>query len=128
MTPVNIEQVNVNDDTVTIVNILKKDLDEVKKNELLFEIESSKAIVEVESPKSGILKIIKNIGDEIKVGESIGFIFENKAELKKFDIKKYDKNKYSKEKPEKNLSAKEYKNYKKNEKNQNIMGKYKRSV
>jgi len=106
MTPVNIEQVNVNDDTVTIVNILKKDLDEVKKNELLFEIESSKAVVEVESPKSGILKIIKNIGDEIKVGESIGFIFKNKAELKKFDIKKYDKSKYSKEKSEKNLSAK----------------------
>jgi len=78
MTPINIEQINVNDDTVTIVNILKKDLDEVKKKELLFEIESSKAIVEVESPKSGILKIIKNIGDEIKVGESIGFIFENK--------------------------------------------------
>ncbi len=96
MTPINIEQINVNDDTVTIVNILKKDLDEVKKKELLFEIESSKAIVEVESPKSGILKIIKNIGDEVKVGEAIGFIFENKAELKKFDIKKYDKNKYSK--------------------------------
>jgi len=106
MTPINIEQINVNDDTVTIVNILKKDLDEVKKKELLFEIESSKAIVEVESPKSGILKIIKNIGDEIKVGESIGFIFENKAELKKFDIKKYNKNKYSKEKSEKSLSAK----------------------
>ncbi len=106
MTPINIEQINVNDDTVTIVNILKKDLDEVKKKELLFEIESSKAIVEVESPKSGILKIIKNIGDEIKVGESIGFIFENKAELKKFDIKKYNKNKYSKEKSEKTLSAK----------------------
>ncbi len=106
MIPINIEQINVNDDTVTIVNILKKDLDEVKKNELLFEIESSKAIVEIESPKSGILKIIKNIGDEIKVGESIGFIFKNKAELKKFDIKKYDKSKYSKEKSEKNLSAK----------------------
>ncbi len=106
MIPINIEQINVNDDTVTIVNILKKDLDEVKKNELLFEIESSKAVVEVESPKSGILKIIKNIGDEIKVGESIGFIFKNKAELKKFDIKKYDKNKYSKERSKKNLSAK----------------------
>ena len=106
MIPINIEQINVNDDTVTIVNILKKDLDKVKNNELLFEIESSKAIVEVQSPKSGILKIIKNIGDEIKVGETIGFIFENKAELKKFDIKKYDKNKHSKERSKKNLSAK----------------------
>ena len=106
MIPINIEQINVNDDTVIIVNILKKDLEEIKKNELLFEIESSKAIVEIESPKSGILKIIKNIGDEVKVGEAIGFIFENKAELKKFDIKKYDKNKYSKKKSEKNLSAK----------------------
>ena len=115
MTPINIEQINVNDDTVTIVNILKKDLDEVKKKELLFEIESSKAIVEVESPKNGILKIIKNIGDEIKVGESIGFIFKNKAELKKFDIKKYDKNKHSKERSKKKFICKSYKICKKKE-------------
>ena len=73
MTPINIEQTNVNDDTVIIVNILKKDLDKVKKKELLFEVESSKAVVEVESPQSGILKIIKNIRDEIKVGETIGY-------------------------------------------------------
>ena len=109
MTPINVEQTNVNDDTVTIVNILKKDLDKVKKNELLFEIESSKAVVEIESPKSGILKIIKNIRDEIKVGETIGFIFENETELQKFDIKKYGKNKYNKEKSEKTLSAKAFK-------------------
>ena len=106
MTPINVEQTNVNDDVVTIVNVLKKDLDKVKKNEVLFEIESSKATVEVESPKSGILKIIKNKGDEIKVGEAIGFIFENEAELRKCDIKKFDKNKYNKETSEKTLSAK----------------------
>jgi pyruvate/2-oxoglutarate dehydrogenase complex dihydrolipoamide acyltransferase (E2) component len=106
MTPIIIEQTNVNDDTVIVVNILKKDLDKVKKNELLFEIESSKATIEIESPKSGILKIIKSIGDEIKVGKTIGFIFENETELQKFDIKKYDKNKYNKDKSEKTLSAK----------------------
>ena len=59
MTPINVEQTNVNDDVVTIVNVLKKDLDKVKKNEILFEIESSKATVEIESPKSGILKILR---------------------------------------------------------------------
>ena len=32
MTPINVEQTNVNDDVVTIVNVLKKDLDKVKKN------------------------------------------------------------------------------------------------
>ena len=106
MTPIKIEQTNVNDDTVTIVNILKKDLDKVKKNDLLFEIESSKATVEIESPKSGILKIIKNIGDEIKIGKTIGFIFENETELKKFDIKKYVQNKYNKKGSERTLSAK----------------------
>ena len=106
MTPINVEQTNVNDDVVTIVNVLKKDLDKVKKNEILFEIESSKATVAIESPKSGILKIIRDVGDEIKVGESIGFIFENEAELQKFDTKKYDKNKYDKKTSEKTLSAK----------------------
>ena len=43
-----------------------------------------------------VIKWHKNVGDEIKVGESIGFIFENEAELQKFDTKKYDKNKYDK--------------------------------
>ncbi len=109
MTPIKIEQTNVNDDTVTIVNILKKDLDKVKKNDLLFEIESSKATVEIESPKSGILKIIRNIGDKIKIGKTIGFIFENETELKKFDIKKYDQNKYNKKESERTLSAKGFK-------------------
>ena len=35
MTPINVEQTNVNDDVVTVVNVLKKDLDKVKKNEIL---------------------------------------------------------------------------------------------
>ena len=35
MIPINIEQINVNHDTVIIVNILKKDLDEVKKKRII---------------------------------------------------------------------------------------------
>ena len=35
MIPINIEQINVNDDTVIMVNILKKDLDEVKKKRII---------------------------------------------------------------------------------------------
>ena len=30
MTPINVEQTNVNDDVVTVVNVLKKDLDKVQ--------------------------------------------------------------------------------------------------
>ena len=35
MIPINIEQINVNDDTVIIVNILKKDLEEIKKKRII---------------------------------------------------------------------------------------------
>lgn len=59
-----------------IVAWLKKDQEEVKEGELLLEVETDKALNQVESPASGYLQILKKEGETAKVGEIIAYLFE----------------------------------------------------
>lgn len=56
---------------VTIANWLKKDGDVVKMDEIIAELESDKATFELTAPQAGILKIVKQQGDTIPIGELI---------------------------------------------------------
>jgi len=61
----------------TIVKWLKNDGDFINKGEKLLEVESDKAIVEVEANHSGILEIIKDNNDgELEIGTVIGRLIE----------------------------------------------------
>ena len=56
----------------TIVNCLVKIGDEVKKGDVIFEIETDKATLEMESPAAGFIKHIPaQVGQTIPVGESV---------------------------------------------------------
>lgn len=56
----------------TIVNILAKLGDEVKKSDVLFEIETDKATLEAESPAEGFVKaILVNVGQTVPVNDPI---------------------------------------------------------
>ena len=69
-----------------IVKWLIKEGDKVKQDQVIAEIETDKAIVQIPSPKEGtILRIHFNEGDTIKVGETLVTIGESgeKAEIKK---------------------------------------------
>jgi 2-oxoglutarate dehydrogenase E2 component (dihydrolipoamide succinyltransferase) len=57
---------------VTLSSWMKKDGEYVNEGESVCEIESDKASMELPAPSSGILKIIANAGDELKIGEKIG--------------------------------------------------------
>lgn len=61
---------------VTIANWLKKDGDVVKMDEIIAELESDKATFELTAPQAGILKIVKQQGDTIPIGELICEIAE----------------------------------------------------
>jgi len=52
----------------------KKDGENVQKGEVLVQIETAKATVEVEAPASGILRIFKQEGSTVQAGESIASI------------------------------------------------------
>ncbi len=59
----------------TIIKWVKKEGDQVKKGEIIAEIESEKLTGEVESPADGVLvKIIHEEGDEVPIGEPIALI------------------------------------------------------
>src|SRR5688500_19224691 len=56
---------------VTIANWLKKDGEAVKLDEVIAELESDKATFELTAQNEGILKIIKQAGETVPVGEVI---------------------------------------------------------
>ena len=65
-------------DTLVIIEWLKRVGDPVTKGEVLFKVETDKAVLEVESPASGTLSaILAGAGEEVKVKSVIGSIAES---------------------------------------------------
>ncbi|HEX6223238.1 MAG TPA: 2-oxoglutarate dehydrogenase complex dihydrolipoyllysine-residue succinyltransferase, partial [Chryseolinea sp.] len=56
---------------VTIANWLKKDGDVVKTDEVIAELESDKATFELPAQSDGVLKILKQQGETVPIGEAI---------------------------------------------------------
>jgi acetyltransferase-like isoleucine patch superfamily enzyme len=75
-TPVQIPLVNVNDDTVKLTAWLVKDGDEVREGQHLAEIETSKALVELIAPASGLIRLRYSPGEELPVGAIVAYIGE----------------------------------------------------
>ena len=66
----------------TIATWYKNIGDNVSRDELLVDIETDKVVIEVVSPKDGVLKeIIKNSGDTIVSNEAIGALMEGSNDL-----------------------------------------------
>lgn len=62
-------------ETGTLVSWLRKEGEEVTKGEPLMEVETDKAVVEVEAPASGRLAAVRAVaGDQIPVGEVIAYV------------------------------------------------------
>lgn len=62
---------------VTIANWLKKDGDSVKLDEVIAELESDKATFELTAPSAGVLKIVKQKGETVPIGELLCEIDSN---------------------------------------------------
>ena len=64
-------------ETGKLLSWKKKEGEHVSKGELLLEVETDKAVVEVESPGEGILAGVKaREGDVIPVGQTIGWLVQ----------------------------------------------------
>src|SRR4051812_10051246 len=59
---------------VSILKWIKKNGQSVKAGDLILEIESDKATVEIVAESSGMLTVLKAEGERIPVGETIGMI------------------------------------------------------
>ena len=73
----------VNDDSVIISKILFKTGDKVKADELVAEIETSKALVEISCQASGYIKCLCKENQEVTIGEKLFEIYSEKIEKDK---------------------------------------------
>lgn len=74
----------VSDLSFTLRNLLFQNFDLVRNGELLCSYESSKATVDVESDISGYIYFLFKLGDEIKVGDLLYIISDNKSDLSEY--------------------------------------------
>ena len=78
-----IPRLDVNDDKVTIEGIRFKNMDYINEGDILYSVETSKAVEDYEVDFSGYVVLYIGEGDEVRVGESAGMIFKNKEQAKK---------------------------------------------
>ena len=75
------EQQGVTDDEAEIVSLSKNDFERVNAGEIIAEIETSKATIEVEANSDGYLKYNVSLNEIVKVGDLIATIGESQEEL-----------------------------------------------
>jgi 2-oxoglutarate dehydrogenase E2 component (dihydrolipoamide succinyltransferase) len=75
------EQEGVSDNQAEIINLFHDDFDRVEDGEVVAEIETSKAVVEVCANRNGFIKNIAKLNETIEVGDVIAMIGESIQEL-----------------------------------------------
>jgi len=81
-TSVILPKVDMDQESGTIVEWLKQDGEAVEKGESILIIETSKVAMEVESPASGILRIVQGeAGEDIHIGTVIAYVLKPGEEL-----------------------------------------------
>lgn len=79
--PINITSLGVNDESATLVEWMYDDGDEIKNDDIIVIIETTKIIYEFPSVNNGYLLKLKNVGEEITINDTIALIIDNKDEL-----------------------------------------------
>jgi len=69
-----INQDNVNDDSVTLIEIYFNNGDTVEKDQVILDYETSKAVNEIVAPCDGIVELYFKVGDDVNVGSVVGVI------------------------------------------------------
>ncbi|MBF2026352.1 MAG: 2-oxo acid dehydrogenase subunit E2 [Oscillatoriales cyanobacterium C42_A2020_001] len=76
-----VPRLNTNDDEVDIVHWYFKDREYVEKGQEIVDLESSKAVVSIESEASGYISCCFQKGDTVKVGVPLAVFYSSIAEL-----------------------------------------------
>lgn len=71
-------------DVGVLISWLKSDGESVSKGDLLFEVETDKAVIEIESPGSGILSNVSaSAGNKVPIGQVIAYLLEEGEDIPK---------------------------------------------
>lgn len=71
---VNVPSVGESITTGTIVSWLKKNGDQIQEGEILFELETDKAVLEIPSPGTGTLEILVEEDEEVDIGQTVAML------------------------------------------------------
>jgi acetyltransferase-like isoleucine patch superfamily enzyme len=82
--PVLVPTTDVNSETALLVTWHVGDRSEVKAGQVIAEIETSKAIIDVPAPEGGILLRAAGEGVEVKLAEPVGYLFANLVALEAY--------------------------------------------
>jgi len=63
--------------TGVVVSWLKNNGDQVEEGDMLFELETDKAVLEIPSPGAGTLEILVQEGTEVSIGETVGMLSQD---------------------------------------------------
>jgi pyruvate/2-oxoglutarate dehydrogenase complex dihydrolipoamide acyltransferase (E2) component len=82
--PVIVPRENVNDETVKIIRWRVSEGDSVEAEQLLVEVETSKATFDVPSPARGVVRQQATAGREVPIGDVLCYVAESNAEFDQF--------------------------------------------
>ena len=85
MIPVTIPTTDVNSESAVVVQWYAEDRSEVAAGDPLVEIETSKAILDVESPDGGVLLRLRAEGEQLKIDQPLGYLFDSVQALESYE-------------------------------------------
>jgi acetyltransferase-like isoleucine patch superfamily enzyme len=85
MIAVTIPTTDVNSESAVIVRWYVDDRSEVKSGDPLVEVETSKAIIDVDAPDGGLLLKLRSEGDQLQIDQPLGYLFESPETLEQFE-------------------------------------------
>jgi pyruvate/2-oxoglutarate dehydrogenase complex dihydrolipoamide acyltransferase (E2) component len=68
----------------TVTQWLKHDGDPIEEGQPLVVVETTKTSLEIEAMASGLVFILRKIGEKVKIGDILGLIALNKTEIEDF--------------------------------------------
>ena len=88
MIAVTIPTTDVNSESATVVRWYVEDRAEVVSGQPLGEVETSKAIIDVESPDRGVVLRLSLEGDQLKIDQPLGYVFESVQTLERYELER----------------------------------------
>jgi sugar O-acyltransferase (sialic acid O-acetyltransferase NeuD family) len=82
---VTIPTTDVNSESAVVVRWYVADRSEVTSGDPLVEIETSKSILDVEAPQDGLLLRLFGEGEQLKIDQPLGYLFDSAAALEHFE-------------------------------------------
>jgi len=84
MIEIKIPTTDVNSESAVVLRWYADDRATVSAGDAVVEVETSKAILDVDAPNDGILLQLRDTGEQLKIGDPLGYLFEDVDALERF--------------------------------------------